>query len=116
MQRQGAKVGVNENVFCSAHVLTSYFAVFHICAGESELSVFSFLCPNGTLFNQQYFVCDWWFNVDCDNSAQFYSLNDELDNARQASPLTSDVPKVETSYKVNKTFLKSFPDFSVKTE
>ena len=23
------------------------------------------LCPNGTLYNQQYFICDWWFNVDC---------------------------------------------------
>ena len=20
---------------------------------------------SGTLYNQQYFVCDWWFNVDC---------------------------------------------------
>ena len=26
---------------------------------------YDFLCPNGTLFNQQYFICDWWFNVDC---------------------------------------------------
>ena len=26
---------------------------------------YSFLCPNGTLFEQQYFICDWWFNVDC---------------------------------------------------
>ena len=26
---------------------------------------FSFLCPNGTLFQQEYLVCDWWFNVDC---------------------------------------------------
>ena len=29
------------------------------------LSQFSFLCPNGTLFQQEYLVCDWWFNVDC---------------------------------------------------
>ena len=28
-------------------------------------SRYSFLCPNGTLFQQQYFICDWWFNVDC---------------------------------------------------
>jgi hypothetical protein len=26
---------------------------------------YDFLCPNGTLFDQQYFVCNWWFNVDC---------------------------------------------------
>ncbi|XP_042236714.1 cell wall protein IFF6-like [Homarus americanus] len=25
----------------------------------------SFLCPNGTIFNQQFFVCDWWYNFDC---------------------------------------------------
>ena len=50
---------------------------------------FSFLCPNGTLFNQQYFVCDWWFNVDCAATEQFYSLNDELDTARQSSSLSA---------------------------
>ena len=40
---------------------------FHICAnfGSDDLTKYSFLCPNGTLFNQQYFICDWWFNVDC---------------------------------------------------
>ena len=40
---------------------------FHICSsdGIGGLNKFSFLCPNGTLFNQQYFICDWWFNVDC---------------------------------------------------
>ena len=43
------------------------FQSFHICApdGSSSLIKYSFLCPNGTLFNQQYFICDWWFNVDC---------------------------------------------------
>ena len=64
-------------------------AAFHICAGEEELVKFSFLCPNGTLFNQQYFVCDWWFNVDCAATEQFYSLNDELDTARQSSSLSA---------------------------
>ena len=33
--------------------------------GNSGLITYGYLCPNGTLFNQQYFVCDWWFNVDC---------------------------------------------------
>ena len=60
---------------------------FHICAGDSTggLTKYSFLCPNGTLFNQQYFVCDWWFNVDCDRTEEFYDLNEELDRARQSS-------------------------------
>ena len=35
---------------------------FHICAndGNGGRTKYSFLCPNGTLFQQQYFVCDWW--------------------------------------------------------
>merc|ERR1712037_940138 len=39
---------------------------FHICAnfGDANLVKYSFLCPNGTLFNQQYFICDWWFNEE----------------------------------------------------
>ena len=36
----------------------------------------SFLCPNGTMFNQQYFVCDWWYNVDCQAQPSFYGLNE----------------------------------------
>ena len=42
--------------------------------GQSD----SFLCPNGTQFNQKYFVCDWWYNVDCGEAEGFYNLNSEL--------------------------------------
>merc|ERR550517_1545441 len=60
---------------------------FHICAndGNSGLTKFSFLCPNGTLFQQQYFVCDGWFNVDCSTTQDFWSLNDEIAAERQAN-------------------------------
>lgn len=34
----------------------------------------SFLCPNGTLFQQQIFNCDWWYNVDCDAAEGLYGL------------------------------------------
>merc|ERR1719513_373887 len=40
---------------------------FHVCADVAltgDLTKYSFLCPNGTLFNQQYFICDCCFNVD----------------------------------------------------
>ncbi|XP_063591978.1 U-scoloptoxin(01)-Er1a-like [Penaeus indicus] len=61
--------------------------VFHICQFDGRHD--SFLCPNGTIFNQQYFVCDWWFNVDCAASEQFVSLNADIgkvpDNAAAAS-------------------------------
>jgi len=61
--------------------------VFHICGsdGNGGLTKYSFLCPNGTLFNQQYFVCDWWFNVDCSLAEQFYALNDQIAAERQAN-------------------------------
>merc|ERR1711971_509833 len=53
--------------------------VFHICTadGAGGLAKYSFLCPNGTLFNQNYSICDWWFNFDCSTAADLYSLNDE---------------------------------------
>ena len=53
---------------------------FHICAdlGDGTKYKYSFLCPNGTMFSQAYFICDWWFNVDCSASESFYSLNEEV--------------------------------------
>ena len=45
--------------------------------------LFSVLCPNGTIFNQEVFVCDWWFNFDCSSAEGLYGLNDE--NAAEAA-------------------------------
>ena len=60
---------------------------FHICAnfGDANLVKYSFLCPNGTLFNQQYFICDWWFNVDCSQAEDLYGLNEEVAAAAAAA-------------------------------
>merc|ERR1712018_151501 len=80
--------------FCDGQVDGGYYGdpdaecqAFHICAndGNSGLTKYSFLCPNGTLFQQQYFVCDWWFNVDCSTAQDFWSLNDEIAAERQAN-------------------------------
>ena len=58
--------------------------VFHICAAEE--AKYSFLCPNGTIFNQEYFICDWWFNVDCAESAAIAEAkNSELAATREAA-------------------------------
>merc|ERR1719438_373237 len=59
---------------------------FHICTadGAGGLAKYSFLCPNGTLFNQNYFICDWWFNFDCSTAEDLYSLNDEIAAEREA--------------------------------
>ena len=53
---------------------------FHVCVNDGHggsLSKFSFLCPNGTMFSQEYFTCEWWFNVDCAASEGLYSLNED---------------------------------------
>merc|ERR1712018_162472 len=62
--------------------------VFHICTadGAGGLAKYSFLCPNGTIFNQEYFICDWWFNVDCAESAAIAEAkNSELASTREAA-------------------------------
>ncbi|KAI1278833.1 hypothetical protein HDE_14207 [Halotydeus destructor] len=49
--------------------------VWHMCQGYRK---HSFLCPNGTIFNENAGVCDWWYNVDC-----------TLKKVTQAEPLMS---------------------------
>ncbi|XP_077285536.1 U-scoloptoxin(01)-Cw1a-like, partial [Arctopsyche grandis] len=49
---------------------------YHICHdGREGDQGASFLCTNGTLFNQHIFACDWWYNVDCAQATSLYSLN-----------------------------------------
>ena len=78
---------------CEGQVDGGYYAdpeaecqAFHICTadGAGGLAQYSFLCPNGTLFNQNYFICDWWFNFDCATAEELYSLNDEIAAERDA--------------------------------
>ncbi|XP_042222245.1 U-scoloptoxin(01)-Er1a-like, partial [Homarus americanus] len=74
---------VPDTGFTCVGLLPGYYAdtqsgcqVFHICQQDGRLN--SFLCPVGTIFNQQFFVCDWWYNFDCFNADQFYNLNAEI--------------------------------------
>ncbi|KAK9301984.1 hypothetical protein QLX08_005835 [Tetragonisca angustula] len=55
---------------------------YHICHdGREGHQGASFLCTNGTLFNQQEFACDWWYNVNCADAPYLYRLNlDPLKN------------------------------------
>merc|ERR1712106_844839 len=49
------------------------------------------VCPSGTIFNQNYFICDWWFNVDCSESAAIAEAkNSELAAAREEASVVSD--------------------------
>lgn len=51
--------------------------VFHVCTNVPDADPIkaSFLCPNGTIFNQEVFVCQWWPDVNCASSPQFFELN-----------------------------------------
>ncbi|XP_026741352.1 putative uncharacterized protein DDB_G0277255 isoform X2 [Trichoplusia ni] len=76
--------------------------VFRVCTVGSTYGFQSFLCPNGTLFNQAVFVCDWWMNVDCKNSQQFFSNNNEkFENLRLGPQLMKDIKKMLTHPMLN---------------
>lgn len=61
--------------------------VFHICHRNGRQD--SFLCPNGTVFNQKYFVCDWWYNFACEDAPFFYPVNAAI--GHPGVPLHKDV-------------------------
>jgi len=74
---------------CEEQEFSGYYAddadeagcqVFHICQlrEDGQVQQDSFLCPNGTIFNQQYLVCDWWYNFDCSTAQDFYSVNEQI--------------------------------------
>merc|ERR1712098_827630 len=86
---------------CDGQVDGGYYAdpeaecqAFHICTadGAGGLAKYNFLCPNGTLFNQNYFICDWWFNFDCSTAEELYSLNDDIAAEREALAAAADAP------------------------
>merc|ERR1711892_86342 len=90
---------------CDGQVDGGYYAdpeaecqVFHICTadGAGGLAKYSFLCPNGTIFNQNYFICDWWFNFDCAEAEGLFSLNDEI--AAERAALDEAASDVDASY------------------
>lgn len=68
---------------CEQYQYPGYYAdpeagcqAFHICQRGNRKD--SFLCPNGTLFNQERLVCEWWNNVDCSRAQSFYSINEAV--------------------------------------
>ncbi|XP_054717329.1 uncharacterized protein LOC129226726 [Uloborus diversus] len=50
--------------------------MWHYCQPDGRHD--RFLCPNGTVFDQYTRVCNWWFNVRCDNSLSLYDINFDL--------------------------------------
>ncbi|XP_074596975.1 uncharacterized protein LOC141852038 [Brevipalpus obovatus] len=50
--------------------------VWHICEPGGRHHRMS--CPRETLFNQKHKVCDWWYNVECEKSTEYYHLNRDM--------------------------------------
>ncbi|CAG0882075.1 unnamed protein product [Darwinula stevensoni] len=74
---------LNPNIFDGAKRGASR-AAFHLCHNDGRMD--SFLCPNGTVFNQRLFVCDWWFGVDCPKSSDYYERNRDVFQSMAMEP------------------------------
>ncbi|XP_023242426.1 uncharacterized protein LOC111640621, partial [Centruroides sculpturatus] len=68
------------NFKCLRYEFAGYFGdpetgcqAFHVCFPDGRNA--SFLCVNGTVFHQRYFVCDWWFHFNCSQAPKFYEQN-----------------------------------------
>ncbi|GFR16298.1 chitin-binding type-2 domain-containing protein [Trichonephila clavata] len=69
---------------CLAHTSTPGFyadveskcQMWHYCQPDGRHD--RFLCPNGTVFDQMTRVCNWWFNVFCDDALNHYDINFDL--------------------------------------
>ncbi|XP_036321105.1 uncharacterized protein LOC118735435 [Rhagoletis pomonella] len=65
--------------------------VFHICE-EGQGRKISFLCPNGTIFQQSELTCDWWFKVNCLGSPGYYADSAEILNKQRVQRIRPSVP------------------------
>ncbi|XP_011160540.2 mucin-5AC isoform X1 [Solenopsis invicta] len=67
--------------------------VFHICDNGRKIS---FLCPNGTIFQQSQLICDWWFKVDCSKSTELYEQSAE--QLAEEEKRRAEARKMKTEY------------------
>ncbi|XP_029661752.1 LOW QUALITY PROTEIN: uncharacterized protein LOC115234670 [Formica exsecta] len=67
--------------------------VFHICDNGRKIS---FLCPNGTIFQQSQLICDWWFKVDCSKSTELYEQSAE--QLAEEEKKRADARKMKSEY------------------
>lgn len=70
--------------------------MFHICHENGQRS--SFLCPVGTVFNQEYLVCDWWYNVDCERSPKYYNSLQIYSTSAEKGKIVSQTELTDSEY------------------
>ena len=88
--------------------------MFHVCESGKRQS--SFLCPRGTIFNQKHRVCDWWYNVKCEDSTEFYDLNLDLlllDKGVGSVQTSLDVPPAIDALAAEDGDVELFEDFGL---
>ena len=54
----------------SFHICIAAAVVSGVAGVGAVLAPHTFLCPNGTVFDEDGFMCDWWFNVRCGDGEQ----------------------------------------------
>ncbi|KAF6204081.1 hypothetical protein GE061_002421 [Apolygus lucorum] len=81
--------------------------IFHVClpvmfqGQRSETFMWSFICPQDTIFNQERFTCTRLEDsIPCQESAMFYSLNDNFGATVDETPTIVETP-LETSQEYN---------------
>merc|ERR1719234_1152274 len=66
-----------------------------LTAAQPSPSTAGFVCPNGTLFDQTLFRCEFWHTVDCSAAVSLYSLNaDPLLNPYLPKPILDEYGNV----------------------
>lgn len=48
--------------------------IFHMC--DEEHNRIPHICANETSFNQEYRICDWDYNFNCNHAEKWFYLND----------------------------------------
>ncbi|KAG8235059.1 hypothetical protein J437_LFUL015301 [Ladona fulva] len=74
----------------------------------------SFLCPNGTIFSQVLLTCDWWFNVQCNSTAQQYVINERL--YKYIIPLVPSFPEDFQGPEVNQYLTQKYMELVEKEQ
>ncbi|XP_022254643.1 actin cytoskeleton-regulatory complex protein pan-1-like isoform X2 [Limulus polyphemus] len=54
---------------------------YHVCYPQDRVA--NFLCARGTVFNQKILACDYWYNVECEESPNYYYLNGRTEDVSQ---------------------------------
>ncbi|UXI22287.1 hypothetical protein NH340_JMT08230 [Sarcoptes scabiei] len=87
---------------CARQPLNGYYAdtetacqVVHMCqmGGVQD----SFICPNGTIWNQEKFACQWWYEVNCASAPTFYALNNNLYKGKFDAKSESDLNSLSST-------------------